>query len=74
MGGGKLHFVNVAFASNYIAPLDPMVDAFEKEFAEKVGIKHAVAVSSRTAAMHLVFRTLSVNPAVENCVNQEFMV
>jgi len=30
-----------------------MVDAFEMEFANKVGILYAVAVSSGTAAMHL---------------------
>jgi len=44
MGGEELRFVNEAFESNCIAPLGPMVDAFEKEFSEKVGIKHAVAV------------------------------
>jgi len=52
MGGEELHFVNEAFASNYIAPLGPMVDAFEKEFCERTGISNAVAVSSGTAAMH----------------------
>ena len=49
--GEELHFVNEAFASNYIAPLGPMVDAFEKEFCERTGIPNAVAVSSGTAAM-----------------------
>jgi len=44
-------FVKQAFESNYIAPLGPMVNAFEQEFAEKVGIPYAVAVSSGTAAM-----------------------
>ena len=36
------------------------MDAFEKEFAEKVGIDHAVAVSSGTAAMHLGLRILGI--------------
>lgn len=49
----ELEFVREAFESNYIAPLGPMVDAFEQEFAEKLGIKHCVAVSSGTPAMHL---------------------
>lgn len=48
-----MHFVKEAFDSNYVAPLGPMVDAFEKEFAEKVGIPYAVAVSSGTGAIHL---------------------
>ena len=51
MGGEEMHFVKETFEGNYIAPLGPMVDAFEKEFAEKVGIPHAVAVASGTAAM-----------------------
>jgi dTDP-4-amino-4,6-dideoxygalactose transaminase len=61
MGGEELPFIHEAFESNYIAPLGPMVDAFEKEFAEKVGIGHAVAVSSGTAAMHLALRNLGVD-------------
>jgi pyridoxal phosphate-dependent aminotransferase EpsN len=42
-----------AFDSNWIAPLGPHVDAFEREFAEKLGVSHAVALSSGTAALHL---------------------
>ena len=33
MCGEDLRFVKEALESNYIAPLGPMVDAFEKEFA-----------------------------------------
>ena len=55
-----MRFVNEAFESNYIAPLGPQVDLFEREFAEYVGIKHCVAVSSGTAAMHLALRILGV--------------
>lgn len=60
MGGEELRFVREAFETNYIAPLGPMVDAFEREFAEKIGIPHAVALSSGTAAMHLALRILGV--------------
>ena len=63
MGGEELSFIKEAFDSNYIAPLGPMVDAFEHEFTEKVGIAHAVAVSSGTAAMHLALRILGIGPA-----------
>ena len=49
MGGEEISFVQEAFESNYIAPLGPMVDAFEREFAEVVGIRHCAAVSSGTA-------------------------
>ena len=62
MSGKELNFVKEAFESNYIAPLGPQVDAFEKEFSEYTGIKHCVALSSGTAAMHLALRELGVGP------------
>lgn len=65
MGGEELEFVQKAFESNYIAPVGPMVDAFEREFAEKVGISCAVALTSGTAAMHLALRLLDVGPGDE---------
>lgn len=49
-----------AFDSNWIAPLGPHVDAFEREFAEAVGVPYAVALSSGTAALHLALITLGV--------------
>jgi len=60
MSGQELDFVKEAFASNYIAPLGPQVDAFEQEFARKVGTKYATALSSGTAALHLVLRYAGV--------------
>ena len=62
MGGEEIKIVHDAFASNYIAPLGPMVDSFEKEFSEYVGIRHSTAVSSGTAAMHLSLRHLGIGP------------
>ena len=49
-----------AFDSNWIAPLGPHVDAFEREFAESVGVPHAVALSSGTAALHLALVILGI--------------
>jgi dTDP-4-amino-4,6-dideoxygalactose transaminase len=49
-----------AFDSNWIAPLGPHVDAFEREFAELVGVGHAAALSSGTAALHLALVLLGV--------------
>ena len=54
-----------AFDSNWIAPLGPHVDAFEREFAEAVGVPHAVALSSGTAALHLALLTSGVRPGDE---------
>ncbi|MCB9670361.1 MAG: aminotransferase class I/II-fold pyridoxal phosphate-dependent enzyme [Alphaproteobacteria bacterium] len=42
-----------AFDSNWIAPLGPHVDAFERELAAFVGVPYAAALSSGTAALHL---------------------
>jgi dTDP-4-amino-4,6-dideoxygalactose transaminase len=49
-----------AFDSNWIAPLGPHVEAFEREFAEAVDVPHAVALSSGTAALHLALQVLGV--------------
>ncbi len=60
MGGEELGFVQDAFSSNYIAPVGPHLDTFEQEFAETVGAGYAVAVSSGTAALHLLLRYVGV--------------
>jgi dTDP-4-amino-4,6-dideoxygalactose transaminase len=62
MSGRELVLIEEVFASNYIAPLGPMVDAFEREFAAKTGITHALALASGTAALHLALRILGVGP------------
>ena len=61
MGDQELSFINQAFDTNWIAPLGPNVDAFERELAEKVGVGHAAALSSGTAAIHLALILLGVN-------------
>ena len=65
MSGEEMSFIRKAFESNYIAPLGPQVDAFEREFAEYVGIRHCLALSSGTAAMHLALRILGVGQGDE---------
>lgn len=59
MSGRELELVRDAVESNWVAPLGPHVDAFEREFAEAIGVPHAVALSSCTAALHLALRILS---------------
>ncbi len=54
-----------AFDSNWIAPMGPHVDAFEREFAQEIGIEHAVALSSGTAALHLALLSLEIRPGDE---------
>jgi perosamine synthetase len=45
--------------------LGPRVSAFEQAFAARVGARHASAVSSGTAALHLALRAVGVNDGDE---------
>jgi dTDP-4-amino-4,6-dideoxygalactose transaminase len=55
-----LQLVNQVLRSGYLAS-GPMTEQFEKEFAERFGARHAVAVSSGTAALHLAIIAAGVN-------------
>ncbi len=65
MGHHERELLLDAFDSNWIAPLGPHVDGFEREVAEKVGVAHAAALSSGTAAIHLALQILGVGPGDE---------
>lgn len=60
MSGREQLYINEAFDQNWIAPLGPNVDNFERELAEYAGVADAAAVSSGTAAIHLALRLLGV--------------
>ncbi len=55
-----MKYIKEAFDQNWIAPLGPNVDAFENDLANYCGVKHAAALSSGTAAMHLALILLGV--------------
>jgi len=61
IGEYERQYVEEAFKTNWIAPLGPNVDAFEEEIADYVGVGHAAALSSGTAAIHLALRLLGVS-------------
>ena len=65
MGSLEQEFVKEAFDTNWIAPVGPHVDAFEQEFCQVVGAKHAAAVSSGTAALHLALQLIGVGSGDE---------
>ena len=69
MGGQEKRFVEEAFASNWIAPLGPQVEAFEREFREIVGARYGVALSSGTAALHLAYQLVGVGSGDEVLVS-----
>ena len=65
VGAEERRMLLEAFDSNWIAPLGPDVDAFEREFAERIDVGHAVALSSGTAALHLALLLVGVGPGDE---------
>ncbi len=60
MGGTEEKYVKEAFDTNWVAPLGPNVDNFEKDLCAYNGAGHAAALSSGTAAIHLALIQLGV--------------
>lgn len=60
MHGLEQEFVQEAFDTNWIAPVGPHVNAFEKEISEYTGAKYAAALSAGTAAIHLAVKLLGI--------------
>jgi dTDP-4-amino-4,6-dideoxygalactose transaminase len=65
MGSHERNALLAAFDSNWIAPLGPEIDAFERELADRIGVHDAAALSSGTAALHLALILLEVGPGDE---------
>lgn len=60
MGGEELDYINEAFDTNWVAPLGPNVNNFEKAISEYTGAKSATALVSGTSAIHLALKCLGV--------------
>ena len=61
MGGNERNFVNETFDSNWVAPLGPNVDGFEKDLEQYLGQDvHVSVLSAGTAALHLALIVLGV--------------
>ena len=58
--GYEMQYIQKAFDTNWVAPLGPNVNEFEKELAAKVGSKHGAALVSGTAAIHLALKAVGV--------------
>ena len=69
LSGNEQKFVQEAFDTNWVVPLGPNVNGFEKDLEEFVGQnKRVVALSAGTAAVHLALLTCGVGPGDEVCV------
>ena len=60
MGGDEQKYVEQAFDSNWVAPVGPNLDSFERELGEYLNVENVLAVTSGTAAIHLALITLGV--------------
>ena len=69
LSGNEKKFVQEAFDTNWVVPLGPNVNGFEKDLEEFVGQnKRVVALSAGTAAVHLALLNCGVGPGDEVCV------
>jgi len=67
--GMEQKFVKEAFDTNWVVPLGPNVNAFEKDLEVFLGQnKRVVALSAGTAAVHLALLNCGVEPGDEVCV------
>ena len=62
MGGGEMKYVQEAYSTNWVAPLGPNVDGFEKDIKAFTGVSNCAALSSGTAALHLALILADVQP------------
>ena len=67
--GLEQKYIKEAFNTNWVVPLGPNVNGFEKDLEEFVGEnKHVVALSAGTAAVHLALIGCGIGPGDEVCV------
>jgi dTDP-4-amino-4,6-dideoxygalactose transaminase len=71
MGGTELNYIHEAFDTNWVAPLGPNVNGFEHDLQKFTGSKHAAALTSGTAAIHLGLIILGVK-AGDTVICQSF--
>jgi dTDP-4-amino-4,6-dideoxygalactose transaminase len=65
MGNEEFNFVREAFDTNWVAPLGPNVDGFERDLEHFTKAKYAAALNSGTAAIHLALIMLGVKAGDE---------
>ena len=63
--GNEGAYLDECVRTNFVSSVGPFVDRFEREFAEYVGARHAVACASGTAALHVAMRLMGVDAGDE---------
>ena len=65
ISGNEWTYVRDCLDTGWVSSAGPYVDRFERTFAEAVGVRHAVAVASGTAALHVALLVSGIEPGVE---------
>lgn len=65
LGRHELNYLHKAIEDNWVAPVGPNIDGFERDLSQFTGRQHAVALSSGTAAIHLALLLLGVGAGDE---------
>lgn len=56
MHGKELEYMSEAYNTNWMSTVGRNIDEVEKQVSENIGVKHAVALSSGTAALHMAMK------------------
>ena len=62
ISGNELKYVSETITTGWVSSVGSYVDRFEREFADYIGCKHAVAVSNGTSALHTCLILCDVQP------------
>ena len=62
MHGEEMEFVRQAYETNWMSTVGENINTIEKQIAQKLGCKHAAALSCGTAALHLAVKLAGVKP------------
>ncbi len=65
IGDREVAYVTDALRSGWVSSIGPYIDRFEGEFARYIGVKHAIAVTNGTVALHLALHAMGVGPGDE---------
>jgi perosamine synthetase len=69
LGGNELRYVKECIDSNFVSSVGPFVSQFERDFAARIGVRHAIATASGTAALHVALLVAGVQPDDEVVVS-----
>lgn len=67
--GNEWKYVKECLDTNFVSSVGPFVDRFETALADRVGVRHAVATTSGTAALHIALLVSGVQPDDEVLVS-----